>query len=61
VYECPLLTCNEDHEDHTSPNGVEHNVSPIQNKVKTPIWQVNQSNMLRSTALGAGLRKQQET
>jgi hypothetical protein len=61
VYECPLFTCNDDLKDHTSPNDVEPkqtpNVSPKKDREKTPLWKVNQSNTLRSTALGAGLRK----
>jgi hypothetical protein len=69
MYVCPLFANSDDQLDNTSPNGVEPktspNVSPRKNsdkstKDKTPLWQTNQSNILRSTALGAGLKKQKK-
>jgi hypothetical protein len=66
AYVCPLFDCSNDNEDHTSPIGVDtqgnSSASTKQSKDtsvkdKTPLWQATQSNMLRSTAFGAGLRK----
>jgi hypothetical protein len=65
TYVCPLFDCL-DHLDNTSTHGIDQqnspNASPKQDngkssKAKTPVWQLNQSSMLRSTALGVGLRK----
>jgi hypothetical protein len=66
AYVCPLFDCFDHYEDHTSSHDVDQEHSPNASpkhdnvkspKAKTPIWQVTQSSMLRSTALGACLRK----